>query len=400
VVLCNGTHFFTQDGTTYYFQEDSASPDGGVWISQEDGTELPQEAETSDESRALQVDEYDGPFAEATSPAPADDEQADDSLPPHAALEIPNEGDNQLADALSAAIAHLEGNGGWATIWRRFFSGNHTAGLPSVAVLSTAEGECSATLPDPRNATGTLARVLDEGLLWVGSDFDYPPFAYRLANGTVWGFEVDLIGAIVKALSDAYDTPIDVQFVHRPVETHFFVDLVAPLYDDHYDVVTASIIRTPLRQQFADFTCPYLAGDRTAVFFGPTAANLTAVSEDSPSLSAFEGLGLTEAERRDVGALNTPAVKIGIIAGSTRAQTAISLFPNATLVPLVGLSSMAHSLINGHVDALLYSWELVAWIKKLNLPRCPGCRIAAVFGDAAPKSFVTRKWPAPEWLSD
>jgi len=423
IVLCNNTYFFTEDGNTYYFLEDSSSPDGGVWVSEEDGSELPQVAETSSESRALQVEDT---FLEATTAPPAaeGEEQQQQEGSPSAAVDIPNEGDQQLQDALSAAIAYLEGNGGWATIWQRFFAGNASEGLPSVAATSLAEGECSATLPDPRNATGTFARVLDEGVLWVGSDFDYPPFAYRLPNGTVWGFEVDLIGAIVKGLSIAYDTEIEVQFVHRPVVTHFFVDLVAPLYDDHYDVVTASIFRTPLRQQFAGFTCPYLAGDQTAIILGPQAANLT-VPEGAPpaDLSAFPGLSLTEEESRGVAALNTPSIRIGFIAGTTRAQMALMLFPNvrggsttervcrwagvcvcvclcqATLVPVVGLSSMAHSLIDGDVDALLYSYDVVAFIKKLNLQKCPQCRIAAVFGDAAPMSFVTRKWPVPEWLT-
>jgi len=418
VYFANGTYYYEVANVTYYWVPDpeegvSEEWDDGYWVKEgREDVKIPQVPESSGGKLRELLLNRTGPSSlsygrNASQPyihgtgsvLGGEVVAASSSLAPYEAMgELPNGGDDQLTSALSATLLKLLDSGEWFDIWSKYFDGDPQIPMPLDAAIYWRHGGavgdgrmlqegsdevCRETsLPPMEDAHGTLKRVLSSGELWVGSDFGYPPFAWRSANGSVWGFEVDVINALADYLSDFYDISVRPIFVYRPVHRDFFVDLIAPLYDDHYDVVSATVFPTPVRAEMVSFPCPYMAGDRSALIAGPNATKVL----NSSSL--------------ELEALNTAKMKIGHTPGTSRDEIIEEHLPNATIVDLFSLEAMLDALSTGRTHAILYSYDVMAFVNKLHPHICDQCTIVEVFPDAAPIAFVTRHYPTPRWLAD
>jgi cyclohexadienyl dehydratase len=110
--------------------------------------------------------------------------------------------------------------------------------LASLLLLVTQSGWCS-----PSN----LDRILETGLLVVGTTADYRPFTYR-EGGELQGYDVDLARLIAKELQ------VEITFVPTS-----WSRLVGDLQERKFQLAVGGITRTLPRQTRVGFTDPVLS---------------------------------------------------------------------------------------------------------------------------------------------
>ncbi len=93
----------------------------------------------------------------------------------------------------------------------------------------------------------TTTSTAELKLLRVGTSPDFPPFEYVAKNGSIVGFDIDLIRLLAKKIG--YD---DIEIV-----TMDFDALIPALKQGKFDVIAAGMTITPEREKEVSFTKPY-----------------------------------------------------------------------------------------------------------------------------------------------
>ena len=101
----------------------------------------------------------------------------------------------------------------------------------------------------------------------VGTSSDFKPFEYRAANGTIIGFDIDLIK---KILTDQGYT-VEVQDIG-------FDSLIPALQTGKINVIAAAMTITKERKQQADFSNPYYEANQTVLVKVGSTVNITNIS--------------------------------------------------------------------------------------------------------------------------
>lgn len=101
-----------------------------------------------------------------------------------------------------------------------------------------AVNACSASNSSSSASTDTLRVAIAP---------NYPPFAFKSAEGELQGFEIDLM--------DAFGTAQNLQIEFKQVP--MFDDVIRELYGRQVDAAVAAITITPERQQIFSFSRPY-----------------------------------------------------------------------------------------------------------------------------------------------
>ncbi|WP_411698972.1 ABC transporter substrate-binding protein [Conyzicola sp.] len=175
--------------------------------------------------------------------------------------------------------------------------------------------------------------VRAEGVLDVATINDYPPFAYTGDDGSLQGFDIDMVTAIADQLS------LDVSFAPVAFET-----IIPSVQNGRYDMGAAGIGDLVERQNAVDFVDAY----RTVVGFMVPAGNpggLTATS-DLCGLSMIAGAG---------------AVEIGVIEGLSADCEAEGKQPIGLQVFADTTTEML-ALAGGRADAVPYDVAVAAYI--------------------------------------
>lgn len=121
-----------------------------------------------------------------------------------------------------------------------------------VALVGCTQGKTNAPTPA---AESSLKRVQDQKKLLVGMSGQYPPFAFREANGELVGFDVEITTEVAKRLGVA------VEYVTMP-----FKGLVAALDTNRFDMIANQMGITPERQEKYAFSRSYVnAGSQLLV---------------------------------------------------------------------------------------------------------------------------------------
>jgi polar amino acid transport system substrate-binding protein len=89
-------------------------------------------------------------------------------------------------------------------------------------------------------------------VLRVGTSPDFPPFEYVAANGTIMGFDIELMRLIAKKAG--YD---DIEIVSMD-----FDSLIPALEQGQIDVIAAGMTITEEREKRVDFSIPYWEADQ------------------------------------------------------------------------------------------------------------------------------------------
>ncbi len=118
--------------------------------------------------------------------------------------------------------------------------------LPLVALAFGALLIATVTL----GCVGTTQKVLV-----VGTSADFPPFEYKAPNGTIVGFDIDLIKMIAHKIG--YQKVV--------IKNMDFDSLIPALKSGEIQVAIAGITITPAREKVVSFSIPYWNASQAAV---------------------------------------------------------------------------------------------------------------------------------------
>jgi len=190
----------------------------------------------------------------------------------------------------------------------------------SILLLSVlAFGQTQGLIDD-----SVLTKVLDSGVLKVGTNLGYVPYEMMDEHGNAIGFDIDLARLVAEELD------VELQLV--------IVDwqgLLAGLTVGKYDLVICGLGRTLERAKKLAFTKPYDSIGQSAL-----------ISNRLPGITNLEEL-------------NSPDVTIAVMQGTTGHLAAERLLSKAQIRQLTEREEAAMLVAQGRVDAMLFDAPLV-----------------------------------------
>ena len=195
----------------------------------------------------------------------------------------------------------------------------------SALLLSACGGDDSSEDPPVEEVDAaafpegsTMARIVEEGTLTVGTKFDQPLFGLVGPDGTPVGFDVEIAKIIAGELGIAADDITWTETVSANRETF--------IQEDRVDIVVATYTINDDRKQVIDFAGPYYLAGQSLM-----------VNADDDSIQSEDDL----------------AGKIVCSAeGSTPAKNIEENFPDAELRTFSQYTDCLDPLRNGQVDVL------------------------------------------------
>jgi len=190
----------------------------------------------------------------------------------------------------------------------------------SILLLSVlAFGQTQGLIDD-----SVLTKVLDSGVLKVGTNLGYVPYEMMDEHGNAIGFDIDLARLVAEELG------VELQLV--------IVDwqgLLAGLTVGKYDLVICGLGRTLERAKRLAFTTPYDSIGQSAL-----------ISNRLPGITNLKEL-------------NSPDVTIAVMQGTTGHLAAERLLSKAQIRQLTEREEAAMLVAQGRVDAMLFDAPLV-----------------------------------------
>lgn len=157
-------------------------------------------------------------------------------------------------------------------------------------------------------------------ILTIGVDSTYPPMESINKSGQFVGFDIDMGNMIAKDLGKK-----------TVWKTVVFSNIFNDLNKNDYDIVISAITITPQREQFVDFSVPYLNAGEVLI------VKKTNSSADKVIETAADFNGK----------------KIGVQAGTTDQIEALKLFPSKLVVQYPSNIPALADLQDGKIDAII-----------------------------------------------
>ncbi|GAB4153740.1 MAG: transporter substrate-binding domain-containing protein [Candidatus Promineifilaceae bacterium] len=176
---------------------------------------------------------------------------------------------------------------------------------------------CLLSLAACQSQSDAWTRIQRSGVLRVGIDPTYPPFAVATDND-LWGFDVDLM----RAIAAAYD--LEAQFIYFGYD-----GLYDALSTEQVDVLASALVVQPERTRDFAYSQPYF--DAGQVLIVPAASPIAAPDDLAEHVLAVE-----------LGAQ-----------GHVLATTWQRRLPNLTIVPYRNVGEALDAAANGNADAAL-----------------------------------------------
>ncbi|MFE8033916.1 gamma subclass chorismate mutase AroQ [Thiohalocapsa marina] len=222
-----------------------------------------------------------------------------------------------LGEQITAQLALIGGGQGLGATAEDL--ARHLAGQPlDQADIAALAAGLAAVEPLPATPPG-LARILDSGVLRVGTTFDYAPFsALDPDAGQPTGIDIDL----AHRLADSLGVRLELVRTRWP-------SLMEDLLADRFDVGLSGISRTLLRQRQAFFSTPYHRGGKVA-------------------------LGRCQDQRRlaSLAAIDQPGVRVVVNPGGTNQAFVESHLTQAPVRVHADNTTLFLELVAGRADVL------------------------------------------------
>ena len=200
---------------------------------------------------------------------------------------------------------------------RRDLFGAMVVGAGGSASLVSA---ASAQTPAPA-AGSRLARILDNGVLRVGTTGDFNPMSFRdTTTNTYQGYDIDALTALAKELD------VKVEWVATEWAT-----LTAGLSADRFDIFSGASISIP-RARVAAFSVPYAEVGTVPLALKANAGRFA-----------------------DWGAINADGVKVAGSLGTVFEQQARQHFPSATIQAVQSPATGFQEVLAGRADVTITS---------------------------------------------
>ena len=159
-------------------------------------------------------------------------------------------------------------------------------------------------------------QIKERGQLIVGMTLQFEPQMYRDAAGEPAGYDVELVRMLAADLG-----------VELVIMDQEFDSLIPGMLAGQFDMISVGLVNRPERSEVMWFTRPYVPYRQVVV-----------INNDS---------GIT-----DLGDLNSPAVTITALIGSTAANLVASRFPEANLLELEQIPAFLE-VAAGRADAIV-----------------------------------------------
>ncbi|MBQ3437564.1 MAG: transporter substrate-binding domain-containing protein [Fusobacterium sp.] len=163
-----------------------------------------------------------------------------------------------------------------------------------------------------------VEKILEKGVLRVGTTLDYKPFTYK-ENGIEKGYDIEVAKLIAKELG------VKLEIVSTTWKT-----LLDDLKENKYDIAMGGITRTVKRQSSANMTEPYL-------IFGKCFLVRKGEKEKYNSLEAVD----------------KPNVRIGVNIGGTNEIYVSEHIKNAQVIKYKNNLDVPVAVENGDVDVMI-----------------------------------------------
>ena len=200
-----------------------------------------------------------------------------------------------------------------------------------VAVLIVFMAGCGQSQPGGAATTApasTLQKVIQGKKLVVGCILSFPPSGFKDEQGNPQGYDVE----IAKLVAQSLDATLEIVDVTADAR-------IPSLQTGKVDLVIGNFTRTLTRAQIIDFTDPYVAaGERLLV-------------------------------RKNGGILKNADVdgkKVGVVKGSTNADLALRLWPNAKVIFFDTSADALVGLKNSQCDTFLEDSNFQTYQAKLD----------------------------------
>jgi polar amino acid transport system substrate-binding protein len=178
----------------------------------------------------------------------------------------------------------------------------------------------------------TLDKVLERGRLILGTSGNMPSMSFFDDNGKVTGFDVDL----ARLMANVMDVKLEIRVLE-------FKDLLTALENGDVDVVISNMTITPKRNLRVAFVGPYMTSGKCVV------------TKDASLASGDEAADL-----------NTPQTTLAVLEGSTSAEFARELLPEATLVEVGDYDEAAQLVRDDKASGLLTDYPICLGTLKAN----------------------------------
>lgn len=162
-----------------------------------------------------------------------------------------------------------------------------------------------------------LAQDLEGRVLKIGSDTTYPPLETVAADGSIVGFDVDVMNAICEKIN------CKAEFV-----TTAWDGIFAALANGEFDMVVSGVSITDERDKIVDFSEPYLVVSQ---------AILVRVADEGLTIDTFKGGG----------------IKLAAQTGTTNADLAVDLVGRDNVSLYDTFSSAVEALKNEDVSGVI-----------------------------------------------
>jgi polar amino acid transport system substrate-binding protein len=185
-------------------------------------------------------------------------------------------------------------------------------------VLGTAAGAFAAD--------GTLARIVENNELRVGTSGAQPPFSLVSKSGDLIGYDIDLANLIADAMG------VEVTFVKKP-----FGQLLDALENGEVDIIMSGMTMTPARNLRVAFVGPYMVSGKSIL---TTSAALAKIDEAED--------------------IDQSQVKMAALKGSTSEEFVKAVWPRMQLTATDDYDTAVNLVREGKVGAMVADMPICA----------------------------------------
>lgn len=184
-----------------------------------------------------------------------------------------------------------------------------------------------------------LERVIEHGVLRVGTTGDYPPFSQRDEAGFS-GIDIDLARQLAESLG------VRVQFIRTS-----WPSLMDDLAADRFDIAMSGISRTPARAKVAYFSAPYHRGGKTPITRCADVARLDTLAE-----------------------IDAAGVRVIVNPGGTNEKFARKNIQQAQIILFEDNTAIFDEIAMGRADVMITDAIEVAYRAARNPSLCPAMK--------------------------
>ncbi len=236
-------------------------------------------------------------------------------------------GDSSFRKLIDATLQQLYTTGRYAELYNEWFPTQAVPALPQLP------GHWPYTIDDlpvteERHGQSLVAQLRTRGILRVGVRYDMPPFGFLAADGSIQGFEVDLIREFAQRWFDNRNAVVLVRVTP---------DTAIPLLNaEQIDLLAAALADTWSSAALIDFSLPYYA-DNVALLVPHDSAVQTFADLNGKTLATVDGV-------------------------DARIQIATLLDPMAQplLMPFQEYRTAEQALLAGQIDGLVGSTTVLS----------------------------------------